>query len=547
MLNKNTQHLVLLIAILLVLNLLSGSFYKRFDLTQDKRYTLSKVSKSLLDKIEKPLLIKVYLKGELPPEFKRLQIETRQFLDQLKAHNKHVSFKIIKPNNTEKLIKKGLLPSQLSIEENGKLSKIIIFPWATISYSNKTELVSLLPDTSFKTQNAQLQHAVEKLEYSFANALSAVLNTDKQKIAVLKGNGQLKDTYLYSILSSLKSKYKLAKFNLDSAELKPRETLHKLNQYNLIFIAKPTEQFTEKEKLVLDQFTTNGGNSIWMIDNNYSDTDSLYKEGKMMAFPRNLNLTDLLFSYQIRINNKLVQDLNSAKIPLATGNIGNQTQYQHLNWFYYPLVSGNPNHPITQNIAPVRFQFSTQIDLLKGGIKKTPLLVSSKLSKKVGTPTFIQLSSIAKKIEKKQYTGKPELLGVLLEGKFTSAYKNRVKPFKLTNFSSDKKQSKMIVIADGDLAKNDLLKGKPFDLSKDKWSGEHYGNKDFLINAIDYMLGNTELVNLRNKTLQIKLINKQKAYTEKRYWQLYNTTLPLGFLLIFALVFTYYRKRKYTV
>lgn len=544
--NKKAQHIVYVFIGLLVINFISKGLYKRFDITNNKRYSLSKVSTSLINKFETPLLINVYLEGNFPSEFQRLQIETRQFLEELQAKNSNIRFRFINPNNIrEQLIKAGMLPSRLTVDENGNLSEAIIFPWAEINYGTKTELVSLLPDSALKTQEAQLQNAIEKLEFSFANAFSLITKETKQKIAVIAGNGELNDIYLFSILSKLKDKYRLAKFTLDSTENNPEKTLNDLTKFDLAFIAKPTQRFTEKEKLVLDQYINKGGRSLWMVDTNYADTDSLYNEGKMLAFPRDLNLTDLLFSYQVRINNKLIQDLYSAKIPLATGNIGNQAQFQPLNWFYHPLVIGNPNHPITKNIAPVRFQFTTQIDTLKGNIKKTPLFLSSILTKKIGTPNFVELQSISKQPEENEYNSGPQLLAVLLEGKFTSAYKNRVKPFKTSNFTSDSELNKMIVVADGDIGKNQLLKGKPYDLSKDKWTGAYYGNKEFLLNAVDYLLDDSGLIQLRNKTIQINLLDKQRAYTEKSFWQFLNIGVPLILLGIFGFSFNYWRKKKY--
>ncbi|MCD8405688.1 gliding motility-associated ABC transporter substrate-binding protein GldG [Tenacibaculum dicentrarchi] len=544
--NKKLQYSTLAFFGLLLINYLSKSVYKRFDLTQDNRYTISKTSINLLDKLENTIFINVYLEGDFPAEFKRLQTETRQFLEELKALNSNVQFRFINPNNIrENLIKKGMMPSQLTVEEDGKLSEAIIFPWAEISSGKRTELVSLLPNTVAKTQEKQLQNAIEKLEYSFANAINNITTNQKQKIAVIAGNGELEDIDLYSLLSEVGKKYRLAKFTLDSVAKNPQKTIHDLTNYDLAIIAKPTQKFTEKEKFTLDQFISNGGKTLWMIDNNYSDTDSLYNTGKMLAFPRDLNITDLLFSYQIRINNSLIQDLYSAKIPLATGNTGNQAQFKHLNWFYHPLVNPNPNHPITRNIAPVRFRFTTQIDTLKGHIKKTPLFVTSVLTKKIGTPNFVELQSIAKQPKEKQYNSGPQLLAVLLEGDFNSAYKNRTKPFNTPLFKAKSTANKMVVIADGDIARNQILKGKPHDLSLDKWTGEHFGNKEFLINTIDYLLDDTGLINLRNKSIAIHLLDKQKAYTQKRFWQFINIGVPLILLALFGLGFRYFRKRKY--
>ncbi|QXP74568.1 gliding motility-associated ABC transporter substrate-binding protein GldG [Tenacibaculum sp. AHE15PA] len=545
--NKKLQHIAFAFIGLILINYLSNAVYKRFDLTQDKRYTISDVTYSLLEKIDAPILINVYLEGDFPAEFKRLQTETRQFLEELKAVNSNVRFRFINPKTIrERLIKKGMMPSQLTVEEDGDLSEAIIFPWAEIGVGKKTELVSLLPNSLAKTQENQLQNAIEKLEYSFANAIHNITKATKPKIAVIAGNGQLEDIQLYSLLTELGKKYRLAKFSLNNVATNPQKTVTDLAKYDLAIIAKPTERFTEEEKFTLDQFITNGGKSLWMIDQNYADTDSLYNNGKMLAFPRDLNLTDLLFSYQVRVNNKLIQDLYSAKIPLATGNVGNQAQFQHLNWFYHPLVNGNPNHPITKNLAPVRFRFTTQIDTLKGNLKKTPLLITSVLTKKIGTPNFVELQSIAKQPVENEFNSGPQLLGVLLEGSFNSAYKNRTKPFKTPLFKAESKANKMVVIADGDIAKNQILKGKPHDLALDKWTGEQFGNKDFLINTIDYLLDDSGLINLRNKTVTINLLDKQKAFTEKRFWQFINIGVPLILLALFGFGFNYLRKRKYS-
>ena len=545
--SKKIQHIAFALIGLLLINYLSTSTYKRFDLTKDKRFTISDVSKNILDKIDNTVFVNVYLEGTFPAEFKRLQIETRQFLEELKAQNSNILFRFINPDNIrERLIQKGMMPTQLTVEEGGNLSQAIIFPWAEINLGEKSTLVSLLPNAIAKTQEEQLQNAIEKLEYSFANALNNITKNKKQKIAVISGNGELDDIYLYSLLSEVGKNYHLAKFTLDSVAKNPQKTLKDLTKYDLAIVAKPTERFTEQEKFTLDQFITNGGKSLWMIDQNYADTDSLYNEGKMLAFPRDLNLTDLLFSYQVRVNSKLIQDLYSAKIPLATGNSGNQAQFQHLNWFYHPLVNGNPNHPITKNITPVRFRFTTQIDTLKGNIKKTPLFITSVLSKKIGTPNFVELQSIAQQPKENEYKSGPQLLGVLLEGRFNSAYKNRTKPFDTPNFKPESNPNKMVVIADGDIGKNQILKGKPHDLALDKWTGEQFGNKEFLINTIAYLLDDSGLINLRNKTLQINLLDNQKAYTEKSFWQLINIGIPLILLGLFGFVFNFLRKRKYS-
>ena len=545
--SKNLQFFAKVFIGLLLVNFLGNQYYKRFDLTQDKRYTLTETTTSIVNSIDKIINVKVYLEGDFPAEFKRLQIETKQFLEELRAVNSNIRIQFINPDSFRKdLIKKGVIPSRLTVEEDGKLSEAIIFPWAEISYQKKGYLVNLLPGSNANSQEEQLQNAIESLEFSFASAIKNISRKNQQKIAVISGNGELEDIYLYSFLKDVQSKYSLAKFTLDSVLTNPQKTLQDLTSFDLAIIAKPTIKFSDNEKLTLDQFIINGGKTLWMIDNVQAEQDSLLQTGKMLAYPRDLNLTDLLFAYGVRINTSLIKDSYAAKIPLATGNVGNQTQFQYLPWSFHPLVNGNANHPITKNIRPVRLQYTTQIDTLKNSIKKTALLATSLVSGKLGTPNFVDLNTIADEQNQNEFSSGKQLTAVLLEGEFNSAYKNRIKPFNTSLFKAQSKANKMVVIADGDIGKNQLLKNQPYDLSTDKWTQETYGNKEFLLNTVDYLLDDDGLINLRNKSLKINLLDKQKAFQERSFWQFFNVILPLLLLAIFGFVFNYLRKRKYT-
>lgn len=544
--SKKLKNSLLLLISLLIINVCTQSIYKRIDVTEDRRFTLSETSKNLISRVNEPLFITVYLEGDFPSEFKRLQLETRQHLEELTAENALIKFKFETPDQQQDaLIKRGMMPSKLTVEEAGKFSEAIIFPWAEISYGKKLSVVSLLPTAIVSSQDEQLQKAIENLEYSFSNAINSITQTAQKKVAVISGNGELEDIYLYSFLSEVAKKYRLGKITLDSVSTNPQETLKKISAFDLAIIAKPTQKFTAKEKFTLDQFITNGGKTLWMIDNVQADLDSLFTNGKMLAYPRDLNLTNLLFTYGVRINTTLIKDLYAAEIPLATGIIGNQPQFQNLEWLYHPLVRGNPNHAITKNISPVRLQFANSIDTLKNNIKKTPLLVSSLLTRKIGTPNFIELASISDKVLEADYQSGKQLFAVLLEGDFNSAYKNRVKPFQTKRYKEQATNNKMILVADGDIVKNQILKEQPFDLNKDKWTHQQFGNKDFLINAVDYLLDDSGIVQLRNKTLQIKLLDKQKAFKERLFWQFLNVVLPLMILLVFGIVFKILRNRKY--
>ncbi|UMB60689.1 gliding motility-associated ABC transporter substrate-binding protein GldG [Lutibacter sp. A80] len=543
--NKYSKIVIFLIGIILI-NYIGSKIYKRFDLTEDKRYTLSETTTSIVANIDEIVAIKVYLEGDFPAEFKRLQIETKLHLEELKNLNKNIQFRFINPiDKTQELIEKGLEPSRLQVEENGVLSEIVLFPFAEINYKNKTEYVSLLKDIFTNSQDQQLESSIQNLEYAFANTLHKVTSKKSKKIAVLRSNGTLDDIYIFDFLKKIKEYYFLAPFTLDSVVKQPQKTTKQLSEYDLAIIAKPTKKFTEEQKYTLDQFIMQGGKTLWLVDNVQAELDSLMQTGEALAYPRDLGLTDFFFNYGVRINLNLVNDLYSSQIALATGNVGNKTQFNNFQWNYFPVANSLNNHAINNNIAPVNFKFANSIDTLKNGISKTILLQSSPLSKVIGTPNIVSLKSINQKQNPADYSNGNKPLAVLLEGNFKSAYINRVKPFKLNNSKETGLNTKMIVISDGDVIANDILKGQPLELGVNKFTNIRYGNKDFLLNAVNYLLDDTGLINLRSKTVKIAFLNKQKAYEEATKWQLINIIFPLLLLGAFGLIFNYFRKKKY--
>ena len=544
--NKYSKIAVFLLGIILI-NYIGSKVYKRFDLTEDKRYTLSKTTESIIANVDEIIVIKVYLEGDFPAEFKRLQIETKLHLEELKNRNKNIQFRFINPiENAQELIEKGLEPSRLQVEENGKLSEIVLFPFAEINYKEKTAYVSLLKDIFSNSQDEQLESSIQNLEYAFANAIHKVTTIKSKKIAVLRGKGTLEDIYLFDFLKKLGDYYYLAPFTLDSVAKQPQKIVNQLADYDLTIIAKPTEKFTEEEKYALDQYVMKGGKTLWMLDNVHAELDSLMQTGESLVYPRDLGLTDLFFNYGVRINPDLVSDLYSSQITLATGNIGNKTQFNNFQWNYFPLANSLNNHPINNNIAPVNFKFTNSIDTLKNNISKTVLLQSSPLSKVAGTPTIISLKSISQKPDPANFSNGNKPLAVLLEGAFKSAYNNRVKPFNLNNYKGIGANTKMIVISDGDLIANEIVKGQPIELGVHKFTNQRFGNKEFLLNAVNYLLDDTGLINLRSKNVKIAFLNKQKAYEEAVKWQLINILFPLVILGVFGLTFNYFKKKKYS-
>jgi gliding-associated putative ABC transporter substrate-binding component GldG/gliding motility-associated ABC transporter permease protein GldF len=540
---------------LLVLNIFTQSTYKRFDLTKDQRYTLNQSTLDIIKDVDSPIIIDVFLEGDFPSEFRRLQTETKQLLEEFSAYNPHIIFNFINPleddnsrdANIRSLNQRGLTPLQLSVNENGKSTQEVIFPWALASYNNETVKISLLKNKIGASAKDMVSNSVQQLEYVFADGFSKLVYPKRRKIAVLRGNGQLENKYIADFVKTLRDYYFIAPFTLDSVASNAQQTLDKLEAFDLIINAKPTQGFSEQEKLVLDQFIMNGGKSLWLIDKVAIDKDSLYNDaGKSFATARNLNLTDFFFKYGVRINPVLVNDLYSAPITLAIGE-GSEAQFQPIQWQYSPLASGANNHPIVNNINLVKFDFANQIDTLKNRVSKTILLQSSPLSKLLGAPREISLDIVTKQPDRTTFISGNQTLAILLEGKFTSVYNNRVKPFNLLDEKNKSIATKMVVIADGDVIKNDVGRKGPQELGFDKWTGQTYGNKEFLLNAVNYLLDDDGLINIRSKEIAIAFLDSEKIASQKTKWQLINIVLPLVLLGVFGFIFNFYRKKKYAV
>ncbi|GGF29627.1 gliding motility-associated ABC transporter substrate-binding protein GldG [Flavobacterium limi] len=553
----NIKTLWITIFILIVLNVLGTLFFYRFDLTKDKRYTLSETSLQIIKQVKNPLSVKIYMEGDLPADFRRLQQETRQLLEEFQAYNSNIVFEFVNPLEnedesealTKSLFQKGLTPVNITVDDKGKQSQAMVFPWAIAVYNNKEINIPLLKNRMGASTTQKVIGSIQHLEYSIADAVNKIVKDKQKKVAIIKGNGEMKEIHVAKMLMQIRESYYIGPFTLDSVSKDPNGTLSALKKYDLAIIAKPTETFSDEEKQVLDQFIINGGKTLWLIDQVSADMDSLYNQaGATLAYPRDLNLNDMFFKYGFRINPDLIKDEQGSPIKLATGEQGSATQYQDFIWKFAPLVSPESKHPIVKNLGGIKFDFASPIDTLKNGIKKTVLLQSSPYSKKIGAPFEVNLGIVSEQTSPKDYLNKGNLvLSVLLEGSFHSAFENRVLPFKENSFLVNGKPTKMIVVSDGDIARNQLDKNmEPVELGYDQRSGNLYDNKDFIMNCINYLLDDTGLINIRSKDLDLPLLDKEKVYENYTQAQFITIGLPILVLLVFGIVFTYIRKTRYS-
>ncbi len=544
------------LSLLIFIGLGSNHVFTRFDFTKEKRYTLSPVSRGIMDSLQKPVKVTVYLEGDFPGGMKRLQRATKDMLNDLQAYSHgNLQFDFTDPikglNDVgqdqviQSLKANGLEPTYLSIKTDNGLTQKLIIPGAFVTVGARQVPVNLLQKRMALSDDEQLNNSIQNLEYAFTSAIKKAEANGKPPIGFTAGHNELTDLQLKDAMVSLSDGYEVGRIDL---KLIPFDSLKKIK---LVVIPKPDKPFTELEKFKLDQYIMQGGRVLWTIDQVSAELDSMRGHGgEQLAFNKQLNLDDQLFVYGVRINYDLIADINSSQIPVATGRVGGQAQIQMVPWLFYPIFMPLSKNPIMKNLDGIHSEFASTIDTLAiKDVKKTVLLTSSPYNKKMSAPHILSLRAIEQQPDPKDFQSPPKTVAVLLEGKFTSDWKNRPLPedFKQPfTIAQQSKPTKMIVISDGDVFKNQVgTDGSAYPLGFDHYTQQNYGNKNLLLNMVDYLTDDSGLISLRNKEIQLRLLSKARVRSEKLYWQLINTIMPLLLVLIFAIFQHYMRKRRY--
>ena len=552
---KDLTYLAIFIIALLVLNILSSSLFTRFDFTSEKRYTLSDITKKQLKALDDNIVVTVYLEGDFPSAFKRLRNSTRDLLSDYKSYsNGRLRFDFVNPlkgNEQEQqaayqdLISKGLEATNLSVKTEEGLTQKIVFPAALITYQGNQIPVSLFQNREGITPEEVLNNSIQNLEYAFTSAIKKATTGGKPRIGFTEGHNELNDLQLADAIASLQSGYEVGRINLSTV------TFEGLDKLKVLIIPKPDKEFTEAEKYKLDYLLMNGGNLFFAVDNVSAELDSLQGAGSQLVFPKKLNLDDMLFKYGVRINYDLIADMSCSQIPLNVGNMSGQAQLQMVPWLFYPLFFPASNHPLIKNLDAIRSEFASTIDTIAiKGVNKTVLLSSTPFSRTLKAPNTISLDMVNEVPDPKTFRSQPKPAGVLLEGVFPSNFSNRPVPAGIDGVRTlpeKSREAKIIVVADGDILKNQISTrdGSHFPLGYDRYSQKQYGNKNFLLNVADYLTDDSGIIELRNKEIKIRLLDKAKIKSDKLFWQMVNIALPLLLIVAFAVGGQIYRKRKY--
>ncbi len=549
----NFKKYLLPVLLLLLLFGSLGLFQFRWDLTADKRYTLSDATVETLQSVTEPVTVNVYLEGDFPASFRQLRNETEFMLREFRKINPKIDFAFIDPIK-EKLTRNeleglGMTPSVLPDVRNGKMSQIVIFPYADVRYKDRHIPVPLIIARQGIDATEQLSRSIESLEYNLVSSVKNITDEEVKNVGFLVNHDELDPDHFHSFIEMALENYNIGPVVPENGNELSAADLPKLSHMDALVIAKPRKPFTDGEKLVLDQYIMRGGKTLWMLDAVNAEMDTLFVSKKIMAYPVDNGLTDLLFNYGVRINSALVKDFKQAALlRVAAGEVAGNPQYNSFIWPYFPLGISDKEHPITKNVNPVKFEFPTAIDTLKRpGIKTTVLYESSDRTQIKSTPNFVELSEIAAadSLGQMESRSAPKIFSVLLEGKFKSAYTDRTERNEINNFVRESPENKMIVISDGDVAKNNVVKGEPTPLGFDLLTGYLYGNEQFLRNALDYLLDDAQLMTLRDRSAPLRLLDRQLAEERRGYFRWLNLLAPLLVCIAGATLFFYLRKRKF--
>ena len=556
--------------VIIAVNIIASFVYTRFDLTSEKRYTLSDTSKEILKNLDDYVYFRVYLEGEFPAGFKKLRKETKEMLDEFRAYSKFVDYEFINPaesndaaerNETYKLLyQSGLNPTEIAMQTKAGAQQLIIWPCALVSYQEKEKPLDLLDTHIGESSNQVLNNSAQNLEYKLISSIKELAQEKKPSIAFIEGHGELNEDEVYDITKSLQKKYNVKRISLNEqvTALNSRtETSDSgiiiSSNYDAIVIAKPTKPFSEKDKFIIDQYVMHGGKILWLIDPVFATMDSLQMSESTIGNTLNINLDDMFFKYGVRLNTNLLLDLNSAKIALRTGQMGGQAQIEYFNWYYFPLLNAASNNSIVKNINPVKADFISSIDpvISNSDVQKIPLLKTSNYTNISNAPAYITLGMLRQKPDQRMFSQKSQNVAYLLKGEFESLYANRmtssIMESKEIGFKSSSEPTSMIVVADGDIIRNQfhIPKGYPLPLGFDQYTQITYGNKEFIENAISSLVDGEGLIGIRSRELKIRLLDMNKVNHDALLWQIVNVVLPSAIMVVLGFILAFIRKRKY--
>lgn len=556
--------------IIIFVNVIGHYLFFRLDMTAEKRYTLSKPTKKMLQGLDDTVLFRVYLEGEFPADFKRLQNETKEMLNEFRAYNKNIQYEFVNPNDFDsdeermvfyqKLAQKGIQPTQLQVNTPEGTTTQVLIPAADVIYKGRETSVMLLQNQKYVSEAELLNNSIQNLEYVLSSAIRGLSRGVKPFVGFLTGHGELHGGVLYDIQMPLQEYYNLDYVQLDGNinSLTTRTQNSKdspfsfQNKFDLLIIPKPTEPFSDRDLYILDQYVMYGGKILWLVDALNADLDSLATQGMTIATRLPLNIDEMLFTYGVRINPDLIMDVRCRPIPVKVGMVGDKPQLSFCPWYYFPEIVPTSQHPIVRNLDLIKTDFVSSMSLIDNDVEKTVLLTSSEYSRVKNAPVIIDLEDSKAQPDQRLYNRSNLPVAVLLEGSFKSMFRSRLTPefteIPAMGYRQESEPTKMIVISDGDLIKNrfNASDGSGYPLGYDHYTRTQYANKEFLLNAVDYLIGDEGSLGSRSRDIRLRKLDVVKIKDQRTLYQVVNILVPSLLIVIAGAIILFVRKRKYT-
>jgi ABC-2 type transport system permease protein len=563
--------LALGVVIIVFVNVIGAQLFTRIDLTAEKRYTVSPETREMLRGLDDIVYFKIYLEGKLTPRYKRLQKATREMLDEFRIYTDKVQYDHINPsasddpkerfNTHENLKDRGLIAAEVREDDAEGVKFQIIFPGAIVSYKGREMALQLLRPERGASEEAMVNRSIENMEYNLAYAINLLTKDDKPKIAFVEGHGEYELKLVADVTRALQENYLVERVRLAERvnALTEREETDSgnfvvRNKYQAIVVAGADSAFSEKDKFIIDQYIMHGGKVLWLLDPVFASMDSLQYGGATMGITNNTNLDDMLFSYGVRLNTDLIMDLVALPIPVTTGEVAGQPQFDFFPWFFFPLVTPQINHPVVSNLSAVMTNFVSSLDTISiPGVEKTYLLHSSPYARRMNAPVYINLGILGFEPDERLYKEQFLPVAVLLQGQFSSLYRNRIPPTlsgaREIGFADISSPTAMIVVADADVIRNQLhySKGYPLPLGFDQYTEQTFSNKKFILNAIDYLTEGSDLITIRSRDLKLRLLDITYLKGNEMKWKLINVAVPPLLVIIFGIIYILVRKKRFTV
>ncbi|MFW5753398.1 MAG: gliding motility-associated ABC transporter substrate-binding protein GldG [Marinilabiliaceae bacterium] len=557
--NKDILRFAGLLVVVIAVNWLASSVVSRWDLTSDNRYTLADITREFLSDIDEPVFAHVYLSGDLNVGFERLSRATREKLEEFGIYaGNDLDYRFVDPTGNddeakrakEKLNELGLDPVPVfEAEDDGSRKKTMVYPYLIFQHGDNEIAVDLLKNMQGRSGAENLNASLEGLEYKLTDALRRLLLDQMQKIAFLEGHGELGELDVIDITDELSKYYQVDRGN-------PGNNPGMLEPYEALIIAGPTERFSEPEKYSIDQYIMNGGRVLWLVDGMEVSMDSLRIQSNTVGVPLDVNLNDQLFRYGFRINPVLVQDVQSGVVPVNVSAPGESSQFVPMPWPFRPLLNTNMRHPVTRNVSVVRGQFVSSVDTVGDDMNTTvtPLLQTSRHSREMQSPVYINMAQVREEPRRENFPQSNIPVAYAAEGEFPSVFQNRSVPPEISQSGKEKKSvsdpTRMIVVGDGDIIKNEVKRRdsnnpRILPLGFEEPTNRTYGNKQFVLNAVNYLTDDEGWMQLRTRNYQLRLLNRDKIANEGDFWKMFNLGLPLLFVLLAGFAVPFIRKQRF--